>query len=164
MGWRVAALAAALALPAAAQAAGSPDVAALQVALRAHGVYAGAVDGLLGPETTSGLVRFQRRAGLAADGVPGPRTRQALGRLGRPRLGMRLLRRGAVGADVAALQFELAWHGAPSAGFDGCFGRHLEAAVRRFQRGTGLAVDGVAGPATLAALRRPPPRIGISLR
>src|SRR5207244_10384436 len=70
----------------------------------------------LGPQTTSGLARFQRRAGLAADGVPGPMTRRALGRLGRPKLGARLLRLGAVGADVAALQFELAWHGAPSAG------------------------------------------------
>ena len=43
-------VAACLLAPATATAA-SPRVAALQVALRAHGVYAGAVDGLNGPGT-----------------------------------------------------------------------------------------------------------------
>ena len=52
--------------------------------------------------------------GSTPDGVAGPRTRRALGRLGRPTLGSRTLRFGAVGADVAALQFALAWQGSPS--------------------------------------------------
>jgi murein DD-endopeptidase MepM/ murein hydrolase activator NlpD len=150
-------LALALALPQPA-AARDADVAALQVALRGRGLYTGAVDGVAGPATRSAVMRLQRRAGLAVDGVPGPRTRAALGRQGRPRLGRRVLREGVVGWDVAALQFLLATHGFPVGTFDGGFGPHTEAAVRRFQRHSRLAVDGVAGPATIAALRRPPPR------
>ena len=153
MGLRGVALAAALAFPAAAQAAGSPDVAALQVALHARGTYVGTVDGVLGPTTTRAVARFQARAGLTPDGVAGPLTRRALGRLGRPTLGSRTLRFGAVGADVAALQFALAWQGSPSGVFDGRFGPRLRAAVRRFQCGTRPAGgrDRRAGDARSAA-------------
>jgi peptidoglycan hydrolase-like protein with peptidoglycan-binding domain len=165
MGRNAAAVAAALllGLPAAAHAAGSPDVAALQVALRAQRVYAGTVDGVRGPETARAIVRFQQRAQLTPDGVAGPVTRRALGRLGGPPLGSRPLRRGAIGGDVAALQFALAWHGAPSGAFDGRFGLRLDAALRRFQHAVGLDPDGVAGSSTIAALRAPPRGAGLRL-
>src|SRR3712207_5861382 len=104
----------ALFVAAPATAAGDPAVAALQVGLRAKGVYAGTVDGVLGPETTDAVRKLQRRAGLAVDGVPGRRTRSALGRFGRPALGSRMLAGRTVGWDVAQLQFLLAWHGFPS--------------------------------------------------
>jgi murein DD-endopeptidase MepM/ murein hydrolase activator NlpD len=155
--------AAALVLPAATFAAGSADVAALQVALRAKGAYAGTVDGVPGPSTTNAVVRFQKRVGLAADGVAGPRTRRALGRLGAPLLGSRTLRLNAVGADVAALQFALAWQGAPSGPFDGRFGPRLQAALRRFQEARGLLADGIAGATTLAALRSAPGALAAQL-
>ncbi|MEX1357077.1 MAG: peptidoglycan-binding domain-containing protein, partial [Gaiellaceae bacterium] len=77
--------------------AADPQVAGLQVALRAHGLYQGAIDGLAGPQTRSAVLTFQRRKGLAADGRAGPRTRAALGPLGRPRLGRRLIVRGTFG-------------------------------------------------------------------
>jgi peptidoglycan hydrolase-like protein with peptidoglycan-binding domain len=146
-------------------AAGSRDagVAALQVALHARGLYEGSVDGLRGPATTAAVRRFQRRAGLPVDGIPGVRTRRALGRYGRHLLGSRTLTRGTAGWDVAALQFLLAWHGFPSATFDGGLGAHTERALRRFQRWAGLTPDGIAGAATFAALRRPPARCPISL-
>ncbi len=156
-------VAALLAAPACAGAAGDADVAALQVALRAAGLYGGTVDGLAGPATTNAVSRFQRGHGLAADGVAGSLTRAALGRRGGPSFGTRVLQQGNTGWDVAALQFRLAWRGFPSGTFDGGFGDHVEAALRRFQAYSGLGADGVAGPITLRALRSPIPRLPISL-
>ena len=144
--------------------AGSPNVAALQVGLRTHGLYQGTVDGVLGPRTERAVMRFQRRAGLSPDGVIGPRTRKAFGRYGRRGpLGRRDLAIGTRGWDVAALQFALAWHGFPSAVFDGVLGAHTDTALRKFQRWAGLDPDGTAGPSTYAALRRPVPRSPIKL-
>jgi murein DD-endopeptidase MepM/ murein hydrolase activator NlpD len=153
-----AALVAACLLAPATASAASPRVAALQVALRAHGVYDGAVDGLAGPGTSAGVRRIQRRHGLAADGIVGPRTRRALGAQGRHPIGSRPLRIGHRGWDVAALQFALETHGFPCGTVDGGFGARTASAVKRLQAFAGLAPDGVAGPATLAALRRPPVR------
>src|SRR4051794_21263111 len=145
-----------LAPPAAARAS-MGSVAALQVALRAHGRYAGTVDGIAGPETVAGVRATQRAAGLTVDGVAGPATRRALGWRGRPSLGRRPIRAGMRGWDVAGLQFLLARAGFPSGLFDGVAGAHVGAALARFQAWAGLAADGVAGPQTIAALRRAPP-------
>ncbi len=145
-----------LALPAApAYAVGNPQVAALQVALRAAGTYSGSVDGLAGPGTRAGTRTLQRRRGLAVDGVAGPATRRALGRRGRPPA---VIASGSRGWHVAALQFALQVHGFPSGPVDGGFGGRTAAAVQRFQRYAGLGADGAAGPATRRALRSPPPR------
>ena len=145
-----------LTAPAAAVAAGNVNVAALQVALRARGLYSGTIDGVAGPRTRAGVLALERRAGLPVDGIAGPRVRRALGRLGRHPLGSRTLRAGDLGWDVTALQFRLAWRGFPSGTFDGGFGPHLEAAVASFQRWAGLSADGIVGPATLASLRSHP--------
>ena len=131
-------------------------MAALQVALRAHAVYAGSVDGLSGPATTAAIRRFQAAKGLTADGLVGPQTRRALGALGRHPVGSRPLRLGRSGWDVAALQFALETHGFPLGSVDGGFGAHTKAAVMRLQVFAGLPADGVAGPATMRALSGPP--------
>jgi murein DD-endopeptidase MepM/ murein hydrolase activator NlpD len=136
----------------------SSATAALQVALRAKDVYGGTVDGIRGPGTREGVRRFQARRGLAVDGVAGPRTRRALGWRGRHRLGSRTIGAGRRGWDVAALQWLLATHGFPNGPFDGDLGPRGEAALQRFQTWAGLGADGLAGPATFSALRRPPPR------
>jgi peptidoglycan hydrolase-like protein with peptidoglycan-binding domain len=141
-----------------AQSFGRADVAALQVALRARGVYAATVDGIRGPLTREGVRRFQARRGLVVDGIAGPRTRAALGWRGRPGLGARLIKAGRRGWDVAALQFLLATRGFANGPFDGELGPRGDAALRRFQAWAGLGADGLAGPATLSALRRPPAR------
>jgi murein DD-endopeptidase MepM/ murein hydrolase activator NlpD len=157
---RIALVAGVLALLGAAPALGrvSASTAALQVALRAGGLYGGAVDGIAGPQTRAAVRALQARRGLTVDGIAGPRTRRALGRRGRPRLGSRPLAAPARGWDVAGLQFLLARHGFPSGPVDGGLGPRTDAALRRFQAWAGLGADGVAGPATLAALRRAPPR------
>jgi murein DD-endopeptidase MepM/ murein hydrolase activator NlpD len=154
---------AALAFAPAAAGTGNAGTAALQVALRVRGLYAGTVDGLAGPATAAAVQRFQRSARLPATGIADARTRRALGRYGRHLLGSRPLTRGATGWDVAALQFLLAWHGFPSATFDGGLGTHTEKALRKFQRWAGLPADGVAGPTTIAALRKPLPTCPIAL-
>jgi murein DD-endopeptidase MepM/ murein hydrolase activator NlpD len=136
----------------------SSGTAALQVALRAKELYSGTIDGIRGPATREGVRRFQARRGLVVDGIAGPRTRRALGWRGRHRLGSRVIRSSARGWDVAALQWLLAIHGFPSGPFDGQLGPRGESALQRFQAWAGLGADGLAGPGTLAALRRPPPR------
>jgi murein DD-endopeptidase MepM/ murein hydrolase activator NlpD len=159
------ALVVALAVAASPAAAADPgDIAALQVALQARGVYAGSIDGIAGPATTAGVRAVQQQAGIAVDGVAGPATRRALGWRGRPSLGARPVTSGMRGWDVAAAQSLLARAGFPSGVFDGLAGAHFAAALTRFQAWAGLAADGVAGPATVARLASPPPRSPLRFR
>ena len=153
----LAALLAGLTLAAAAHA-GNPQIAGLQVALRAYGLYNGPIDAIAGPKTVRATKAFQRRAGIAADGRAGPATRAALGPLGTPVLGRRSLRRGLFGWDVSVLQFMLARRGAlvPVYGF---FDRATERALRSYQRSKRLAADGIAGPVTLRTLARGTPGV-----
>jgi peptidoglycan hydrolase-like protein with peptidoglycan-binding domain len=125
-----------------------PDVAGLQTALAVKGFYHGSIDGIRGPRTTAAIKALQQRFG--------GRTLSALGALGRPRYGSRALRQGLVGLDVAALQFELRYHGFPN-DERGRFGPHTQLALERFQRYAGLKADGLAGRATFVALEQPPP-------
>jgi len=149
--WLVPLLVAA-ALPGPAAAYTNPQIPGLQVALRARGYDPGPIDGVVGPRTAHAVRAFQRRAGIHADGLAGPRTRARLGRLGRPLFGARTLARGRIGWDVSVLQFMLKHRGFAPRHLNGNFGRGTERAVRRFQRAFGLAVDGIAGPATQRAL------------
>jgi peptidoglycan hydrolase-like protein with peptidoglycan-binding domain len=143
---------AALVGAAAAPAAVDPYTAGTQVALRAHGLYRGPIDGIRGPQTGKAVRKFQRHHRLQVDGVVGPRTRAKLGKLGRPLLGRRLVRRGMVGLDVSMVQFLLTRRGV-RVGVDGIFGRNTLGAVRRFQNKRGLASDGLVGPMTTRALK-----------
>src|SRR5919206_111858 len=157
----------AAALPASAAAFTNPQIPGLQVALRARGYDIGQVDGIVGPRTAAAVRKLQRRAGIHADGLAGPQTRARLGRLGRPLFGARTLSRGRIGWDVSVLQFLLTQRGFAPRHLNGNFGRGTEGAVRRFQRAFGLAVDGVAGPATQRALltgRRAAHRRHVALR
>jgi len=135
--------------------ASNPQIAGLQVALRAYGLYLAPVDGVAGPETRAATRAFQRRAGLTPDGIAGPRTRAALGPLGHPLFGRRHLVRGDFGWDVSVLQFLL-----HMPAIDGYLGPTTERALRRWQRHAGLVPDGIAGPATLTAFRT---RTGVPL-
>jgi Putative peptidoglycan binding domain/Transglycosylase SLT domain len=130
----------------------NPQIAGLQIALRQHGLYGGPIDAVRGPKTVRAVRMFQRRHGLAVDGVAGPRTRAALGVRGRPLFGARLIRRGLRGYDVGVLQFLLRRHGLRTGRLDGSFGTRTAAAVRRFQRRAGLTPDAVVGPRTTRRL------------
>jgi peptidoglycan hydrolase-like protein with peptidoglycan-binding domain len=133
----------------------NPQNAGLQVALRARGLYVGEIDGVAGSQTVRAVRAFQRRQGLRVDGIAGPRTRRALGRLGRPLFGRRLLEPDRVGWDVSVLQFLLTRRGESTGSIDGHFGPATLNAVRRFQRRMGLPSDGLVGRATVRSLLSP---------
>jgi LysM repeat protein len=148
------AAAAAVAAPATASASGrNAQTAGLQVALRAQGLYRGAIDAISGPGTVAAVRKFQRTHGLRVTGIADARTRAALGPLGRPLFGARTLHRGDFGWDVAVLQFLLVREGINvpiNAYYDG----PTLHGVRVLQHRMHLRRDGVVGPHTLSAVVR----------
>ena len=66
---------------------------------------------------------------------------------------MPVLKQGSSGPDVKDLQQKLKALGFDPNGVDGNFGPGTRAAVVAFQQSKGLQADGIAGPATLAALQ-----------
>lgn len=142
----------------------SDAVAQLQTRLTQLGYYSGPISGTFGPLTQEAVIKFQEAQGLAADGIVGPATASALARAGSPALGAAsssdsLLQVGDAGPAVTALQQRLAIAGYYQGPVDGTFGPQTEAAVLAFQQARGLTVDGIAGPATLAALANAPQAI-----
>ena len=59
---------------------------------------------------------------------------------------------GSRGEEVRRIQQKLTSLGYFTSAIDGIYGTRTQSAVRSFQRDRGLAVDGIAGPKTLAAL------------
>jgi murein DD-endopeptidase MepM/ murein hydrolase activator NlpD len=143
-----------LATPAQAEAKGSPNTAALQVALKALHHYKGGIDGMNGPRTKRAVRSYQKAHRLPVDGVAGARTRRKLGARGRPSLGSRAVSVGDRGWDVAGIQWLLRRRGFKPYGVDGGFGGKTKDAVIRAQRRYGLTADGVVGPSTINSLKR----------
>jgi soluble lytic murein transglycosylase-like protein len=130
----------------------NPQHAGIQVALRAHGLYLGPIDGQVGPRTVAAIRAFQHKAHLPVTGIADVKTRLAMGPLGRPLFGERTLHAGDFGLDVAVLQFLLTKRGLYAGALDGYMGPQTAAALRRYQKRMRLLTDGVAGPRTRAAL------------
>jgi LysM repeat protein len=134
----------------------NPQTAGLQVALRAQGLYRGAVDAISGPETVAATRAFQQMEGLPVTGLADARTREALGPLGRPLFGARTLHRGAFGWDVAVLQFLLVRQGI-SVPINAYYDGPTLHGVRLMQQRLHLRSDGVVGPHTFSALVKKEP-------
>lgn len=120
----------------------------LQRALRRTPNLGLMVDGILGPQTETALINFQKGDSLAPDGIVGPITWQALPD-GAP---MPQLAVGSQGDVVIHLQTVLTsgageWGTGPQ-GIDGDFGPNTRASVEAFQSWGGVHVDGVVGDQT----------------
>ena len=124
----------------------------LQYLLRARG-HNLAVDGIFGPGTDAAVRSFQQQKGLAVDGVVDPVTWSAL---------IITVKQGSQGDAVRGVQEEFQFRnlsGDPAQGLavDGIFGPKTDAAVRGFQQALyqdipTVAVDGIVGPVTWRAL------------
>ncbi|MBQ9166028.1 MAG: peptidoglycan-binding protein [Oscillospiraceae bacterium] len=122
-----------------------------QLWLWQQGENALAADGVFGPKSRKAAVRVLQRllncryqAGLTVDGVFGGKTKAALP----------TLKKGDKGELVYLLQGLLYAAGEEPEGFDGSFGPGCQKAVRAFQKGAGLTVDGLAGKNTFDKLVR----------
>lgn len=136
------------------------------------------IDNIFGATTTNAVKAFQRRFGLAVDGIVGPNTWKKLydvfktvqGQVPpttppttpppvptKPPFPGYLLRQGSSGESVRTLQSllnnaRLTYNAIPITSVDGVFGPGTAQSVRTFQLYSGLAVDGVVGPQTWNAL------------
>jgi peptidoglycan hydrolase-like protein with peptidoglycan-binding domain len=122
-------------------------VPALQYLLRDRGHHV-TVDGIFGPKTEAAVEGFQTADQIQVDGIVGPQTWGAL---------VIVVSSGSTGDAVRGVQQEFRFRdlsGEPGRelAVDGVFGPRTTAAVRGFQQALGLTVDGIVGPLTWRAL------------
>ena len=142
-------------------------VSELQATLRRLGHYSGAIDGIYGESTAQAVARFQQSVGLRVDGITGSATWNRLYLAVRnlpqpstesdPLIRRPVLQLGSQGNEVSELQAALKLLGYYSGEVDGLYGENIATAVARFQKDSGLRVDGVTGPETWNRLFPPTP-------
>lgn len=126
------------------------DVKAVQQRLNQLG-FALTVDGVFGACTEGAVKNFQQRRGLKIDGTVGSMTWKALI--------PPTLQRDSAGPDVEYLQTILRTIGY-ALSIDSIFGARTQWGVEKFQKESGLKVDGIVGPLTWKALLSAPAIVG----
>jgi peptidoglycan hydrolase-like protein with peptidoglycan-binding domain len=131
----------------------------LQAFLTAMGFSAGPVDGIYGTLTERAVKKFQQSRQLTSDGIVGSQTRgeilsimTAAEQAEFLKIEARLLRSGVSGPDVQQLQRYLRLIGYDAGPADGVFGTQTDRALKAFQAGSQLMIDGIVGPATRRSL------------
>ena len=121
----------------------------LQQALADKGYLGVSPTGYYGHMTEDAVIAFQRNKGLSIDGIAGQNTQTALF----ADVSSALLKLGSTGTEVTQLQAKLHSLGyLDHSGATGYYGSVTRTATQRFQQQSGLAADGIAGPATQAKL------------
>lgn len=113
------------------------------------------VDGIFGSKTEGAVKQFQEDYHLVVDGIVGEKTWNRLVEVRNAPVtpSLPVLRKGSAGENVTYLQDLLNYFGYKLA-VDGIFGIRTEAAVKDFQSGSGLVVDGIVGEKTWDALHQ----------
>ncbi len=136
------------------------DVRNLQQDLTTLGYYWAEITGNFGEKTRDAVKRFQEKNNLAADGVAGSDTLNAIN-AALKKAGYSSSSTVPTGTSlslnmkndaVLALQKALAALGYYDGELTGNFGNKTEDAVKKFQRSRGITADGIAGPKTLEAI------------
>ena len=148
----------------------------LQQALKNLGFYTMKIDGIYGKGTQAAVKAYQRKNGLVADGIAGPKTLGKLYANGTPAAASEpaataapaastpaasaasgktangSLKQGCSGDDVKDLQQKLWYTGYYTGSVSGSFDAATKDAVVAFQKAKNLTRDGIAGKKTLSAL------------
>ena len=142
----------------------------LQMRLKSLGMYTAEITGKYDSATTNAVRKFQEKHKLGQDGVAGEKTLRLIYLLTDSETdtaaaatpvpavtemtadNVLVLRKGAKGTEVTRLQNRLKELGYFTGISDGVYGDAIVAAVKDFQRKSGLTQDGVAGVSTQQAL------------
>ena len=142
----------------------SSTVMNLQKLLADRGFYNGAVDGVMGNQTRAAIVAAQRAYNLTVDGVAGSQTLAALESDGNSGSNKGVVSSSSTSSntstatstvrstEVANLQELLKKRGFYTGSADGLMGPKTRLAITEAQKSYGLAIDGIAGSQTIAAL------------
>lgn len=133
------------------------DIKMVQQKLKNLGYYTAAVDGIYGSRTTAAVRKFQQDNRLKVDGIVGSQTLGALGLSvgssgGGNTVSAATIRAGSSKEDIKKVQQKLKTYGDYKLAVDGIYGSGTIAAVKNFQQRNGLTVDGIVGAQTLRAL------------
>lgn len=154
---------------------GTEDVKKAQTMLKALDLYYGEITGNVGTKTKAAVKKFQSKYGLTANGIPDAAT---LAKIQSVYSGSNdaeeeeiedvpqddvftSLRFGSTGTNVSILQENLTRLGYYYGDVTGSYGTKTRAAVRSFQKKTGLSADGVAGIKTFNAIQAAVDKLGL---